>query len=138
MTVRTWKSGGRFEEVASYSRVKRIGPIVWVAGTTAIEPTGRVHAPGDVGAQTRYVLCRIEDALREVGAGMCHVGRVRAYLADLARAGEFARVHGEIFRGIDPTLTAVQAGLTQPGLMVEIDVDAWIHDESGQISGVRA
>ena len=134
MTLRTWKSGGRFEEVASYARAKRIGPFVWVAGTTAIEPTGRIHAPGDVGAQTRYVLSRIEDALQAVGAELHHVGRVRAYLTDLSKAGEFARAHGEVFRGIDPVLTAVQAGLTQPGLVVEIDVDAVIHDENGRIS----
>lgn len=133
MTVRIWKSGGRFEEVASYSRAKRIGPFVWVAGTTAIEPTGRIHAPGDVGAQTRYILSRTEDALNQMGAELRHVGRVRAYLTDLSKAGEFARVHGEVFKGIDPVLTAVQAGLTQPGLMVEIDVDAVIHDETGQI-----
>ncbi|WP_299635739.1 Rid family hydrolase [uncultured Ruegeria sp.] len=135
MTVRFWKSGGRFEEVASYSRAKRIGPFVWVAGTTAIEPTGRIHAPGNVGAQTLYILSRIEDALKEVGAELRHVGRVRAYLTDLSKAGAFAQAHGEVFKGIDPVLTAVQAGLTQPGLMVEIDVDAVIHGENGEISG---
>ena len=134
MTVRSWKSGGRFEEVGSYSRAKRIGPFVWVAGTTAIEPTGRIHAPDDVGAQTSYVLSRIEEALREVGAELRHVGRVRAYLTDMSKAGEFAQAHGEVFKGIDPVLTAVQAGLTQPGLMVEIDVDAVIHDENGEIN----
>ena len=135
MTLRIWKSGGRFEEVASYSRAKRIGPLVWVAGTTAIEPTGRIHAPGDVGAQTRYILSRIEEALKAVGAELHHVGRVRAYLTDMSTAGEFARAHGEVFKGIDPVLTAVQAGLTQPGLVVEIDVDAVIHDETGNMAG---
>ncbi|KIC42545.1 hypothetical protein RA27_04075 [Ruegeria sp. ANG-R] len=136
MTLRTWKSGGRFEEIASYSRAKRIGPFVWVAGTTAIEPSGRIHAPGDVGAQTSYILSRIEEALKAVGAELHHVGRVRAYLTDLSQAGEFARVHGKFFHRVDPVLTAVQAGLTQPGLMVEIDVDAVIHDENGQIVGI--
>lgn len=136
MTVRSWKSGGRFEEVGSYSRAKRIGPFVWVAGTTAIEPTGRIHAPGDVGAQTSYVLSRLEEALKEVGAELRHVGRVRAYLTDMSKAGEFARAHGKVFKGIDPVLTAVQAGLTQPGLMVEIDADAVIHDENGEISQI--
>ena len=136
MTVRSWKSGGRFEEVGSYSRAKRIGPFVWVAGTTAIEPTGRIHAPGDAGAQTRYVLRRIEEALNEVGAELRHVGRVRAYLTDMSKAGEFARVHGEVFKGVDPVLTAVQAGLTLPGLMVEVDADAVIHDENGEIDKI--
>lgn len=134
MTLRTWKSGGRFEEVASYSRAKRIGPFVWVAGTTAIEPTGRIHMPGDVYAQTLFILQRIDEALGKVGAELRHVARVRAYLTDLGKAGEFSRAHGAVFAGIDPVLTAVQAGLTQPGLMVEIDVDAVLHDESGVIA----
>ena len=39
MDVVTIKTGGRFEEIGAYARVKRVGPFVYVAGTTAIEPT---------------------------------------------------------------------------------------------------
>ena len=128
------RAGGRFEEAGSYVRAKRVGPFVYVAGTTAIEPSGKLHAPGDTYAQTHYILKRIENALCEVGANMTHVMRTRAYLVDLSSAGGFIRAHGEVFKGIDPVLTGVEAGLTQPGMMVEIDVDAIIHDESGKIS----
>ena len=31
-------------------------------------------------------------------------------------------------------MTGVEAGLTQPGMMVEIDVDAIIHDADGNIA----
>ena len=134
MTLRKFSSGGRFEEIGSYSRAKRIGPFVSVAGTTAIEPSGKLHAPGDTYAQTIYILGRIEEALREVGAEMRHVMRTRAYVTDMSKAGGFVQAHGEVFRGIDPVLTGVEAGLTQPGMMVEIDVDAIIHDEEGRIS----
>ncbi len=128
------KGGGRFEEVGSYSRAKRVGPFVYVAGTTAIEPSGKLHAPGDTYAQSIYILKRIEDALREVGANLSHVMRTRAYLTDLSKAGGFVKAHGEVFKGIEPVLTGVQAELTQPGMMVEIDVDAIIHDENGTIA----
>lgn len=138
MTLRTFKGGGRFEEVGSYSRAKRIGPFVWVAGTTAIEPTGRIHAPGDAYAQTLYILSRIDEALGAMGAELRHVARVRGYVTDMALAGGMVRAHGEVFRGIDPVLTAVQAGLTQPGLVVELDVDAVIHDSDGRIPGLAA
>ncbi len=125
--------GGRFEEAGSYCRAKRVGPFVYVAGTTAIEPSGKLHAPGDAYAQTIYILNRIENALKEVGANLNHVMRSRAYLTDMSQAGGFVRAHGEVFKGIDPVMTGVQAGLTQPGMMVEIDVDAIIHDENGVI-----
>ena len=134
MSIRKTSGGGRFEEVGSYSRAKRVGPFVYVAGTTAIEPSGKLHAPGDSYAQTLYILGRIEEALRGVGAEMRHVMRTRAYLTDLSNAGGFIRANGEVFKGIEPVLTGVQAGLTQPGMMVEIDVDAIVHDPEGKIA----
>jgi len=129
--IRKFRSGGRFEEIGCHSRAKRVGPFVYVAGTTAIEPSGKLHAPGDCYAQSVFVLARIEAALEGVGAKMRHVVRTRAYLSDMGQAGGFIRAHGEAFSGIDPVLTGVQAGLTQPGMMVEIEVDAIVHDGPG-------
>ncbi len=40
VVIRTARGGGRFEEVGSYVRARRVGPFVFVAGTTAVEPTG--------------------------------------------------------------------------------------------------
>lgn len=134
MTIRKFQSGGRFEEIGSYSRAKRVGPFVYVAGTTAIEPSGKLHAPGDIYAQSIYIFGRIEEALKAVGADLRHVMRTRAYVTDIAASGGFVRAHGEVFAGIDPVLTGVEAGLTQPGMMIEIDVDAIIHDVEGRIS----
>ena len=128
------RAGGRFEEIGSYSRAKRVGPFVYVAGTTAIEPSGKLHAPGDTYAQSIFILGRIENALKEVGANLTHVVRTRAYLTDMSQAGGFVRAHGEVFKNIDPVLTGVEAGLTQPGMMVEIDVDAIIHNADGVIN----
>ncbi len=129
MDTRKYKSGGRFEEIGSYSRAKRVGPFVYVAGTTAIEPTGKLHAPGDCYAQSVYILDKIEESLKQVGANIRHVVRTRAYVTDISKSGGLVRAHGERFKGIDPVMTGVQAGLTQPGMMVEIDVDAIIHDD---------
>ncbi len=127
--IRSASGGGRFEKVAAYVRAKRVGAFVFVAGTTAIEPSGRLHAPGDTYTQTKYAFGRIERALDEVGARLSDVVRTRAYLADIAEAGAFARAHGEIFAGIAPVTTAVEAGLTTPGMMVELEVDAILADQ---------
>lgn len=134
MSIEYHRSGGRFEEIGSYSRAKRVGPFVYVAGTTAIEPSGKLHAPGDTYAQSIFIFSRIDQALNELGAQLRHVMRTRCYLTDISQAGGFVQAHGEIFKGIEPVLTGVQAGLTQPGMMVEIDVDAIIHDVHGQIA----
>ena len=133
MVVMKASGGGRFEKAGSYSRAKRVGPFVYVAGTTAVEPSGKLHAPGDTYAQTVFVFGRIADALAAVGAEMRHVVATRAYFTDISKAGEFVRAHGEIFEGIEPVSTGVEAGLTTPGMMIEVEVEAIIHDEDGNI-----
>ena len=134
MSVKTFKSGGRLEGVGSYSRAKRIGPFVYVAGTTAIEPSGKLHAPNDTYAQSIYIFQRIEEALKAVGADMKHVVHTTAYMTDMKLGGaEFVKAHGEVFKNINPVTAGVEAGLTTPGMMVEISVDALIHDSDGNI-----
>ena len=135
MTIRKHFGGGRFEEIASYSRAKRVGPFFWVAGTTAIEPTGKIHAPGDGYAQSLYIFERIQAALADIGCEMAHVTATRAYYTAPEHVSGFARAHGEVFKGIDPVLTAVQAGLSQPGLVIEIEVEGVVHDENGKVFG---
>jgi enamine deaminase RidA (YjgF/YER057c/UK114 family) len=117
---------GRFERLGGYARGRRVGDHVFVAGTTAVEPSGRVHAPGDAYAQTRYALSRIEEVLRECGAELADVVRTVVYLTDMSTASEFVRAHGEVFAGIEPVCTAVGAQLATPGLVVEIEVQAII------------
>ena len=136
MIVETVKTGGRFEEIGAYARVKRVGPFVYVAGTTAIEPNGRLHAPGDTYAQAMFIFRRIEDALAEVGAEMRHIVRTRAFLSDMAAGGgAFVRAHGEVFAGIDPVTSGVEAGLTMDGMMIEIEADALITEAAEGIFG---
>lgn len=133
MVVITASGGGRFEKIGAYSRAKRVGPFVYIAGTTAVEPSGKLHAPGDAYAQTLYVFQRIEEALKDVGAEMCHVVRTRVFFSDNSAGGGYIKAHGEVFAGIEPVTSGVVAGLTTPGMMVEIEVDAVIHDENGNI-----
>ena len=89
-----------------------------------MEPSGRLHAPGDTYEQTRFVLARVATLLEQAGSGLPDVVRTRAYLSDMREAAAFARAHGEAFAGIRPVCTAVGAALTVPGMMVEIEVDA--------------
>jgi enamine deaminase RidA (YjgF/YER057c/UK114 family) len=101
---------------------------VFVAGTTAIEPTGKLHAPNDTYAQTLYAFGRVAKALEEVGASLSDVVRTRLYFTDLATATDGVRAHGEIFKGIRPVTTGVEVGLTVPGMMIEVEVDAIVAD----------
>ena len=135
MTLITYKSGGRLEDVGSYARARRVGPFVYIAGTTAIEPSGKLHAPNDAYAQSIFILGRIEEALKAVGADLQHVVRTRAYVTNLKDHGPgFVRAHGEVFKGIDPVTCGIECGLNQPGMVVEVEADALIHADDGSIS----
>ncbi|MEO0679424.1 MAG: Rid family hydrolase [Pseudomonadota bacterium] len=130
----TIHTGGRFEAVGACSRLRRVGPFVFIAGTTALEPSGRLHAPDDAYAQSLYILRRFERLLEEAGAELRHTVRTRAFFTKISEdAAGFARAHGEVFRGIDPVTTGCEAGLTQPGMRVEIELDAVIHDAEGRV-----
>lgn len=117
---------GRYEKIGNYARARRIGDHVYVAGTTAIEPSGEVHAPNDIYEQTRYILCeRLPAILSKVDAELKHVVLTRAYLTDMSTAMDFTKAHGEAF-GPDtlPVMTGIQVILTRPVLMVELEFEA--------------
>jgi enamine deaminase RidA (YjgF/YER057c/UK114 family) len=118
-------SGTRWEDIVGYSRAVRIGSLVEVAGTTAVDESGQVVGAGDPYEQARYILAKIETALHEAGAAMEDVIRTRMYVTDIAHWEAIGRAHGERFRHVKPAATMVEVqSLIQPGLLVEIEVTA--------------
>ncbi|MDX2177587.1 MAG: RidA family protein [Candidatus Sumerlaeia bacterium] len=118
-------TGTAWEARVGYSRAVRAGNWIAVAGTCAIGPDGRAVAPGDGGAQARFVFARIEEALRALGSSLGDVVRTRMYITDLRHAEAVGAAHGELFRAVRPASTMlVVAGLVDPELVVEIEVDA--------------
>jgi enamine deaminase RidA (YjgF/YER057c/UK114 family) len=118
-------SGTKYEALAGYSRAVRVGDRVLVSGTTASGPEGPV-AVGDAAGQARFVLDRIEGALREVGASLRDVVRTRIFVRRIEDWEAVARVHGERFNAVRPANTLVQAALVHPDLLVEIEAEAVI------------
>ncbi|MCI4353042.1 MAG: RidA family protein [Thermoplasmata archaeon] len=120
-------SGARWEPIVGYSRAVRVGRRVYVAGTTAMGPDGKLVGPGDPAAQTRQAFAIIERALAAAGARLSDVVRTRFFVTDISRWEEYTRVHGELFRTIRPVATMVEVPrLLEPGMMVEVEVDAEI------------
>jgi enamine deaminase RidA (YjgF/YER057c/UK114 family) len=117
-------SGTPWEALAGYSRAVRVGASVYVSGTTASDASGAVQHEGDAAAQARYIIRKIEAALREAGAGLEHVVRTRIYVRDLADWPAVARAHGEIFGAIRPACTLVRAEPIEPAMLVEIEAEA--------------
>jgi enamine deaminase RidA (YjgF/YER057c/UK114 family) len=118
-------SGSPWEEKVAYCRARRVGDLVFVAGTTATGDDGAVVGPGDLFRQCEFVLEKIARALAKCGASMADVVRTRTFVTDLSRFEEFARAHRAAFQGVDPVATCVEVkALVRPDLLVEIEVDA--------------
>jgi enamine deaminase RidA (YjgF/YER057c/UK114 family) len=109
-----------------YSRAIRVGPHVHVAGTAPIMP-GEADPPTDPYAQAKRCLEIILAALEEVGAGVEHVVRTRAYLTSADDWKEIGRAHGEVFAEVRPaSAMIVVSSLLDPRWLVEIEVDALV------------
>jgi len=118
-------SGAKWEDIVGYSRAVRIGNVVEVAGTTALDEWGAVAGAGDLYAPTRFILDKIERALAAAGATLGDVVRTRIFVTDISRWEEVGRAHGEVFRDVRPASTMVQvSALIGPELLVEIEATA--------------
>jgi enamine deaminase RidA (YjgF/YER057c/UK114 family) len=123
-------SGTEWESRVGYARALRVGPLVYVLGTTATDDAGRLVGEGDAYAQAAYALAKIRRALEEAGAGMEHVVRTRIFVTRADDWPAVGRAHAEALGDVRPANTLVEvSALIGAGYLVEIEADAVIDQE---------
>jgi enamine deaminase RidA (YjgF/YER057c/UK114 family) len=129
MSIERHGSGGPWEPVVGYSRVVKAGPIVEVAGCTAVDAEGNIVGGASVYAQARQALENVVAALATVGAKPEDVTRTRMFITDISRWKELGRAHGEVFGNVRP-VTAMYgiSALLDPRMLVEIEATAYLPD----------
>ena len=118
-------SGSPYEGPTGFSRARRIGNLIAVAGTAPIGHDGKTVAPGDPYRQALACFEIIKKALNDLGAGLENVIRTRVYLTDASRWEPVARAHGEYFGDVRPACTFIEVSrLLEEDWLVEIEADA--------------
>ena len=116
-------SGTVWEDIAGFSRAVRKGDHILVSGTTATHGD-KVIGGQDPGAQTQFVIDKIEGAIQSLGSRLEDVVRTRIYIRNIDDWEPVSRAHGQRFGHIQPANTLVQAGLIGDHYLVEIEAEA--------------
>lgn len=122
-------SGAPWEDRVGYRRAVRVGSMVWIAGTVAVDADGHPFAPGDAGAQATRCLEIIVAALEKAGARPEHVVRTRMFVTDMSPETQAAvgAAHQCVFGSCPPASTMVGVtALAAPEFIVEIEAEAVI------------
>ena len=122
-------SGAVWEDKVGYSRAVRVGNIIEVSGTAAID-RDKIISPNNVQGQTKFIIQKIERALKEAGGTLNDVVRTRIYVTDISQWEAVGKVHGEFFNDIKPATTMVEVkSLIDPNFLVEIEATAILTGE---------
>jgi enamine deaminase RidA (YjgF/YER057c/UK114 family) len=116
-------SGSAYEEKYGYARAVVDGDRVYVSGTTGFD-YATMTISDDVAEQAEQCLRTIAAALAEAGSSIANVVRVRYLLPDGADFEACAPVLSRWFGDVRPAAPLMVAGLLDPRMRIEIEVDA--------------
>ena len=122
-----YSSGAKWEDIVGYSRAVKIGNVIEVTGTVAVDENGLLVGKDDAYAQTKFIIEKIEKILQRAGASLKDVVRTRMFVTDISRWEEYGKAHGEFFKNIKPCTSMIEVkGLIEPGYLIEIEATAII------------
>jgi enamine deaminase RidA (YjgF/YER057c/UK114 family) len=118
-------SSSPWEEKVGYSRAVKVGRTIEVSGTVSTDNSGEVVGLNNAYLQTKFILLKLENTLKQLGAELSHVVRTRIYVTDISKWEEVGKAHAEMFLEIKPATTMVEVSkLINPKFLVEIEATA--------------
>lgn len=118
------KTGSKFEEMGSYSRLVAVDNWIYVSNTAGRNPVSQ-EIPADVSEQTLQVFANIEAALAAIDASLKDVVFSRVFIQDPDDVPTVMAIIGDKFRGINPATTVTCPPLGSTVYKVELEVTAY-------------
>ena len=125
-----FSSGAQWENIVGYSRAVKVGNVIEISGTTAVDGNV-VVGKGDVYAQAVFIFQKIEKVLIEAGSSLQDVVRTRMYVTDISKWEQAGKAHALFFNEIKPATTMVEVSkLINEELLIEIEFTVIIPGET--------
>ncbi|WP_158774145.1 Rid family hydrolase [Cobetia sp. L2A1] len=118
------KTGSKFEEIASYSRLVAVDNWIFVSNTAGRNPDTKL-IDEDVSEQLRQVFANIEAALLSAESGLTDIIAVKIFIQNPADTDTVMGLFGEKMHGIDPAITVTCPPLGSEVYKVELEVTAY-------------
>ncbi len=120
-----YSSGVKWENIVGYSRAVKVGNIIEVTGTVAVNENNELVGSNSPYKQTRFILQKIEKVLQQAGASLKDVVRTRMFVTDISLWEEYGKAHGEFFGDIKPCTSMIEIkALIAPEYLIEIEATA--------------
>lgn len=130
------KTGSKFEEHGSYSRLVAVNDLIFVSNTAGRNPRTK-QIPIDLTEQTLQALSNIEGALAAVHATLADVVAARVFVQFPEDVETIMTAYGQKMRGINPTLTMTCPPLGSTEYRVEIEVTAYRGSSKANITEMQ-
>lgn len=130
------KTGSKFEDNASYSRLVAVDNWIYVSNTAGRNPQTQI-IPEDVIEQLHQVFANIETALAAVDATLADVICSRVFIQEPSDVPSVMDAIGEKFRGIDPSTTVTCPPLGSTVYKVELEVTAYRGASKADVKMIR-
>lgn len=118
------KTGSKFEEHASYSRLVVVDNWIFVSNTAGRNPETK-KIPEDVSEQLLQVFANIETALKSVDSDLSDIVSAKIFIQTPSDTETVMTLFGEKMLGVDPSITVTCPPLGSDIYKVELEVTAY-------------